>query len=477
MGFCLPGAGDEPVRQARQVWAAASTGTSHVERDGFHHGTVRGPARRSASCCRRYPRGICAVTPMSTSTDSSRWPRRARTPDSTTGGELRDAAVLTARAGVDSNYDSYRAWHDADPATVSPADAKSLFVRLVVAGTSSDVGPVQAALLGSTGANYTVSCGCASSSVLLGIARMMIADGQSDLVVVTGVDRFDTERVLHGHRLREVVERETVTVRHNSDPPAAPRHDRRMRPYDAAGDCMNYGDGSVTLVLESREHAAARGARVHGAVLGQSTTRGGLNSAVAIDTGGTGLAEAARRVLGDHTSLAQIPYVNGGGEGTRCSPASSPTPYAHCGARAGKVLVSSQEACFGHSGAPLGNLGTALTLMMMREGQVCPTANCETPRPCAPSTRSGHQDPRPALRPGAELQLPGGRGQQRTAAGRWRCLLRFPCCGWPVPDSSCPARTAAPAPTWAPSGAWCATVRAACRRTRIRNFRCASPGR
>ncbi|NEE59876.1 ketoacyl synthase, partial [Streptomyces sp. SID8455] len=169
--------------------------------------------------------------------------------------ELRGADVLTARAGVDSNYDSYRAWHDADPATVSPADAKSLFVRLLVAGTSSDVGPVQAALLGSTGANYTVSCGCASSSVLLGIAQMMIASGRSDLVVVTGVDRFDTERVLHGHRLREVVEREGVTVRHNADPPAAPRHDRPMRPYDAAGDCMNYGDGSVTLVLESREHA------------------------------------------------------------------------------------------------------------------------------------------------------------------------------------------------------------------------------
>ncbi len=60
---------------------------------------------------------------------------------------------------------------------------------------------------------------------------------------------------------------------------------------------MNYGDGSVTLILESRAHAAARGARSHGAVLGQATTRSGLNSAVAIDTGGTGLAEAARRAL------------------------------------------------------------------------------------------------------------------------------------------------------------------------------------
>ncbi|MFI9214545.1 beta-ketoacyl synthase N-terminal-like domain-containing protein [Streptomyces werraensis] len=383
MGFCLPGAADEPVRTAGQVWATAATGTSHVERDGFHHGTVRGareafeellpdvPSRYLRSYADVHLYGMVSLVEACRDAGLDH-----------TAGELRGADVLTARAGVDSNYDSYRAWHDADPATVGPREAKSLFVRLLVAGTSSDVGPVQAAFLGSTGANYTVSCGCASSSVLLGIARTMIAAGQSDLVAVTGVDRFDTERVLHGHRLREVVEREAVTVRHNDDPPAAPRHDRPMRPYDAAGDCMNYGDGSVTLILESREHAAARGARTHGAVLGQATTRSGLNSAVAIDTGGTALAEAARRTLGDHTSLAQIPYVNGGGEGdalfTRIE---SNAVRSLWGDRSSQVLVSSQEACFGHSGAPLGALGTALTLMMMREGAVCPTANCTAPSP------------------------------------------------------------------------------------------------
>ncbi|MFF2650233.1 beta-ketoacyl-[acyl-carrier-protein] synthase family protein [Streptomyces sp. NPDC058045] len=383
MGFCLPGPGGEPVRTAEDVWATAATGTSHVDRGGFHHGTVHGAREAFAELLpempARYLRSYADVhlyglISLAEACADAGLDHRA--------GGLRGADVLTARAGVDSNYDSYRAWHDADPSTISPADAKSLFVRLLMAGTSSDVGPVQAALLGSTGANYTVSCGCASSAVLLGIARTMIAAGQSDLVVVTGVDRFDTERVLHGHRLREVVEREGVTVRHNDDPPAAPRHDRPMRPYDAAGDCMNYGDGSVTLILESREHAAARGARVHGGVLGQATTRGGLNSAVAIDTGGTGLAEAARRALGGHTSLAQVPYVNGGGEGDALfTRVESNAVRRLWGEKSRRVLVSSQEACFGHSGAPLGNLGTALTLMMMRESQVCPTANCRTPSP------------------------------------------------------------------------------------------------
>ena len=381
MGFCLPGAGGLPVRTAEEVWATASRGVSHVERSGFHHGTVLGARAAFGELLpeipQRYLRSYADVhlyglVSLAQACADAGLDHRA--------GELRDADVLTARAGVDSNYDSYRAWHDADPETISPAEGKSLFVRLVVAGTSSDVAPVQAALLGSSGATYTLNCGCASSAVLLGIAQMLIATGRSDLVVVTGADRFDTERVRHGDRLREVVEREGVTVRHHSDPPAAPRYDRPMRPYDEHGDCMNYGDGAVTLVLESRRRARARGARVYGAVLDQATKRSGLNSAVAIDTDGTGLAQAAWRSLGDHTSLAEVPYVNGGGEGDRLfTRVESNAVRTLWGERADSLLLSSQEACFGHSGAPLGNLGAALTLLMMRAGEVCPTANCRTP--------------------------------------------------------------------------------------------------
>jgi 3-oxoacyl-[acyl-carrier-protein] synthase II len=154
-----------------------------------------------------------------------------------------------------------------------------------------------------------------------------------------------------------------------------------MRPYDARADCMNYGDGSATLILESRSHAERRGARPYGAVLAQATTRGGLGSAVAIDTGGKALADAARRCLAaGRAGLDEVPYINGGAEGdalfTRIESNAVQLLY---GDDSRSVLVSSQEACFGHSGAPLGNLGAALTLLMMRHGQVCPTANCEKP--------------------------------------------------------------------------------------------------
>ena len=49
------------------------------------------------------------------------------------------------------------------------------------------------------------------------------------------------------------------------------------------------------------------------------------------------------------------------------------------GGAAADVLVTSQEACFGHNGAPAGCVGVAVTLLMMRHRTVCPTANCEEP--------------------------------------------------------------------------------------------------
>ncbi|MDQ1104104.1 3-oxoacyl-[acyl-carrier-protein] synthase II [Nocardioides zeae] len=384
MGFCLPGSGGRPSVTAADVWRTASTGSSHLDNDGFFHGIVHGareefaarfpevPARHLRSYADVHLYGAVALDEAARDAGLDR-----------AAGDLRDAAVLTARAGVDSNYDAYRAWHDADPATIDAASAKSLFVALVIAGTNSDVGAVQASLCSSQGPSFTVSCGCASSAVLLGIARTLIATRQSDLVVVTGADRFDVERVLHGDALREVVEREQpVQARHNDEPPAAPRHDRRMRPYDARSDCMNYGDGAVTLVLESRERADRRGASNWGTVRAQATTRSGLGSAVGIDTSGSALVEASRACLEQaRLDLDEIGYVNGGAEGDPLFARIEANAVAALWGTPNDLLVSSQEGAFGHSGAPLGNLGAALTLMMMRERAVCPSAGCEEPSP------------------------------------------------------------------------------------------------
>jgi 3-oxoacyl-[acyl-carrier-protein] synthase II len=54
------------------------------------------------------------------------------------------------------------------------------------------------------------------------------------------------------------------------------------------------------------------------------------------------------------------------------------------GPAAAELLMTSQEGCFGHNGAPTGALGVALTVLMLQNQQICPTANCEEPSPEVP---------------------------------------------------------------------------------------------
>lgn len=277
MGFCLPGGTTGPVVTADQLWSVASRGISQVEEKGFFHGTVHAA---DAEVARRWPdlspRHLAVYREVHQFALISLHEALLNAGLEVGGDEVRRAAVLTARAGVDSTYDAYRAWHDTDHTSEDPSAIKSQFVRLLLGGTWSDVALVQSAVLGSSGTSFVVSSGCASSAELLGIAVDMIQTGREDLIVVTGADYFAADRVLHGARLADRVARSMdIVAKHHLEPPAAPRHDRQMRPYDVRSDCMNYGSGSATLVIEARESAVARRARIHGRILAQCSRRGG----------------------------------------------------------------------------------------------------------------------------------------------------------------------------------------------------------
>ena len=80
---------------------------------------------------------------------------------------------LMARASIDANVEGYQQILRADPEHTTAQEAMDLYIAGEQAVTPSDVALVQAALTRSTGPCFTVSCGCASSAVQLGIAHMM----------------------------------------------------------------------------------------------------------------------------------------------------------------------------------------------------------------------------------------------------------------------------------------------------------------
>ncbi|MDA3648115.1 hypothetical protein LZ318_22030 [Saccharopolyspora indica] len=398
MGFCLPGPGGAVCRTPGELWETVSTGRSHLDNDGFFRGRVNLSDEEFGAAVpgipQRYLRNYADVhryglLSLVEACQDAGFDWR--------GGELQDAAVLTARASVDNSVDTYLACMQADPRSIGLRDARALFTRLAVSATATDVANVQASLLANGGPSYTVSCGCASSAVLIGVAANLIAGGEVEVAAVTGVDTFDTDRLQHFEELKAASGAQPTST----TPAARIRWDGPMRPYDERACGFNIGDGSATLILESREHSRRRGAEPYGRVLGQATTRGKAQSALTVDDSGEPLARAAEKCLRGNGSRAAIApsdigYVNGGAEG---DPLFHRIEYngvrAVFGAHTENVVVSSQEACFGHNAAPLGNIGAAATMLMMRNGVAAPTANCEKPVTDAPFEIVAAGGPRP----------------------------------------------------------------------------------
>uniref|UniRef100_UPI002F910A07 beta-ketoacyl synthase N-terminal-like domain-containing protein n=1 Tax=Streptomyces sp. NBC_00857 TaxID=2975851 RepID=UPI002F910A07 len=380
MGFCLPGDG-RPVFTAGDVWNVAARGATCLVQNGVYYGSVN-------LSDEMFDERLPDVPPFFSRhyTDAHRFglvslaEACADAQLDFRAGELSKAAILVGRGGVDANIDSYLSVLRADPRTTPAAEAMELFVAAEQAVTPSDVALVQGALTRSNGPCFTVSCGCASSALQIGHAQRMIRNGEVDIAVVTGVDVFSVKLIQNIQSLLRGAQDTYSAIRSPDMPTLLPSFDALMRPYDRRADCINHGEGSATVIVESREHASRRGAHQYGQVLAQATTRDGLANPLACDETGDELVHAVSRCLGDRWGLDQVPYVHGGSDGnvvvTRFESNAISKLY---GSAAHDVLMTSQEGCFGHNGAPAGCLGVALTLLMMGQGEVCPTANCEEP--------------------------------------------------------------------------------------------------
>jgi 3-oxoacyl-(acyl-carrier-protein) synthase len=394
MGFCLPGP-LEPVFTPLDLWAVASRGGSCLTRDEIYYGSVNLSDEMFAQrlpdippfFSRHYTKAHrYGLVSLAEACADARLDMRA--------GDLREAAVLVGRGGVDANVDSYLSVLRADPSRTTGLEAMELFVAAEQAVTPSDVALVQSALTRSTGPCFTVSCGCASSAVQIGTALRLIAGREVDIAVVTGVDVFNLDLIQNIQRLLSGSQTAYETVRTESMPDLLPSFTGLMRPYDKRAVSINHGEGAATVVLESREHALQRGARVYAQVLSQAMTRDGLANPLAADETGSELTAAVRKCLAGHCTIDQVRYIHGGSDGNVVVTAFESNAVRELYGRAASgALMTSQEACFGHNGAPSGALGVALTSLMLRRGAVCPTANCEFPDPSLPF------DPVPGTRP------------------------------------------------------------------------------
>jgi 3-oxoacyl-[acyl-carrier-protein] synthase II len=223
---------------------------------------------------------------------------------------------------------------------------------------------------GFTGPNLCTVSACSSSNHAIGEAMRYIRDGYLDLCIAGGSEAATLPLTVAAFA-------QMTALTKNPDPETA------SRPFDKGRDGFVLSEGACSLILESEEHARARGARIYCEVAGYGASDDAFHI-TAPDPKGSGAALAmawALRDAGEEPSA--ISYVNAHGTSTQLNDAAETAAIrAVLGDEvAHRVPVSSTKSMTGHMLGAAGAVEGAACALAISTGVVPPTIHYETPDP------------------------------------------------------------------------------------------------
>jgi len=220
------------------------------------------------------------------------------------------------------------------------------------------------------GPNYCVVSACATGSNNIGDVMMMIQRGMMDAGICGGSEAAISTMGIGGfNALRALSTR-------NDEPATA------SRPFDKTRDGFVMGEGAGILVLESLEHAQARGARIHAELVGIGMSAD-ANHITAPDPEGQGAALAMQNLLEDAgVSPEEVDYLNMHGTATPLGDiAENKAVKTVFGPHAYRMSLSSTKSMIGHLLGAAGAVEAIATIMAVKHDYVPPTINFEHPDP------------------------------------------------------------------------------------------------
>ena len=224
---------------------------------------------------------------------------------------------------------------------------------------------------GLRGFSHLISTGCTSSTDALGYARQQIQTGTIDTVICGGADAPLSPLIVKAFHLMKI-----LTTRWNDAP------ERASRPFSRDRDGFVLGEGAWMFVVEERDRARARGARIYGEIAGYGSTCEAFHR-VRLDENAEEPARAMQMALRDAgREAAEMDYINLHGTATVLNDRIETRAIKRAfGDHAYRVPMSSLKSLIGHPQGACGAAGVAATLLAMRDGVLPPTANLEAPDP------------------------------------------------------------------------------------------------
>jgi beta-ketoacyl-acyl-carrier-protein synthase II len=221
------------------------------------------------------------------------------------------------------------------------------------------------------GPNNTTTTACAAGTQAIGEGAEMIRRGTADLVIAGGTEAIVFDITIAGFSAMRA-----VPFNYNDRPQEA------SRPFDAGREGFVLSEGAAILILESLEHALARGAHIYAEVGGHASSSDGFHLA-ALKPDGLGPVRAMRWAIEDSgLELADVDYINAHGTSTPLNDSIETLAIKNLfGEQAYNIPVSSTKSMTGHAMGAAGALEAMACTLVVSNDIIPPTINYETPDP------------------------------------------------------------------------------------------------
>ena len=219
------------------------------------------------------------------------------------------------------------------------------------------------------GPNLTYSTACSSSSVAIGEAWLRVASGCLDLAITGGA-----EAPLSFGSLKAWEALHTLAAIDLDDPSAS------CKPFSRDRSGMVLGEGAAMLILEPWDHALARGATIHGELLGYGlSTDASHITRPSVDGQAAALRAALQSAM---IEASAVDAINAHGTGTQANDVVETAAIkAVFGERVQQIPISATKAMHGHLLGAAGALEAVLSLLAMQHSVALPTMHLRNPDP------------------------------------------------------------------------------------------------
>uniref|UniRef100_A0A7S1XSM4 3-oxoacyl-[acyl-carrier-protein] synthase n=1 Tax=Phaeomonas parva TaxID=124430 RepID=A0A7S1XSM4_9STRA len=268
--------------------------------------------------------------------------------------------------GIEYFEDSCVGFHEENGGRAGLKRVSPFLIPALISNTASGIVAID---VGAEGPNFGVVSACATGTHALGTALDFLKRGEADIMIAGGSEAALTPLCFAGFASMKA-----MVTSYNDDPTKA------SRPFDKDRAGFVMGEGCGVLVLETEEHAKARGAKIYCEFAGYGATCD-AHHITAPHPEGKGLSRAITQAMETGGVEAEdIGYINAHG---------TSTPYndkfetmaikSALGDHAYKTKISSTKSMMGHTLGAAGGLEAVVLAKVLETGKIPPTANLENP--------------------------------------------------------------------------------------------------